>query len=49
MKFSYNWLREFLPVELAPEELAKHLLMLGFETADIRRTGPSFSGVVEDL
>ena len=46
MKFSYNWLREFLPVELAPEELAKHLLMLGFETADIRRTGPSFSGVV---
>lgn len=46
MRVSYNWLKEFIPLDLSPEDLAKHLLMIGFEVAEIRRLGPGFSGVV---
>ncbi|MBI4349136.1 MAG: phenylalanine--tRNA ligase subunit beta [Elusimicrobia bacterium] len=46
MRVSYNWLREFLKAEVSPEDLSKHLLMLGFEVAELTRTGPAFSGVI---
>lgn len=46
MRFSYNWLREFLPIDLAPDDLAKHLLLLGFEVTDTLTVGPGFQGVV---
>jgi len=46
MKVSYNWLKEYLPLELSAEDLAERLLQLGFEVASIERRGAGFSGVV---
>ncbi|MBI4386033.1 MAG: phenylalanine--tRNA ligase subunit beta [Elusimicrobia bacterium] len=46
MKFSYNWLREFLPIDLPADDLSRRLLLLGFEVSDIQTLGPGFEGVV---
>ncbi|MFH1726379.1 MAG: phenylalanine--tRNA ligase subunit beta [Elusimicrobiota bacterium] len=46
MKISYSWLKDFIPLEIPPEELAEHLLLIGFEVEDITRIGPDFTGVV---
>lgn len=46
MKISYSWLREHVELQLPAEELAKHLLALGFEVASIEKKGPAFRGVV---
>lgn len=46
MKVSYSWLGEHVELTLAPEELAKKLLSLGFEVASIEKKGPAFRGVV---
>ena len=46
MKLSLEWLRDFIELELSPEELAKKLLMLGLEVTEIKRLGPNFEGVV---
>lgn len=35
MRVSYNWLRELVPLEWTPEELAERLTMLGFEVEEI--------------
>ena len=46
MKFSYGWLREFIPLELSPEDLAKHLLLLGFEVEALERLKAPIEGIV---
>jgi phenylalanyl-tRNA synthetase beta chain len=46
MRVSLNWLAEHVELGLSAEDLAKHLLTLGFEVAGIERRGPSFTGVV---
>lgn len=46
MKLSYNWLKERLPLDLSAQDLATHLLHLGFEVASLEKIGPGFQGVV---
>ncbi|HOK50795.1 MAG TPA: phenylalanine--tRNA ligase subunit beta [Bacteroidales bacterium] len=37
MKISYNWLKQYLPVEYSPEELAQILINLGLEVESLER------------
>lgn len=46
MKVSYNWLREFVELELDPEELAERLTLSGAEVERVEEIAPAFSGVV---
>ncbi len=46
MNISYNWLREYAPVEASPEELAEILTMGGLEVEGVRKIGASLDGVV---
>jgi phenylalanyl-tRNA synthetase beta chain len=46
MKVSYNWLKEFVEIELGPEELAERLTLSGAEVERVERIAPAFSGVV---
>jgi len=46
MKISYNWLKEHLDLALPVEDLAAHLLKLGFEIAGVQHLGAAFAGVV---
>lgn len=45
MKILYSWLKDFIDLDLAPEELAKKLTDLGIEVASIEKTGADFEGV----
>lgn len=46
MKLLYNWLREFVPIEISPQETAAVLARLGFEIAGVQSFGGSLEGVV---
>ena len=46
MNISYNWLREYAPVQETPEELADILTMGGLEVENIDETGLSMDGVI---
>ena len=46
MKVLYNWLKEFVPLEISPEETAATLACLGFEIAEVKTFGGKLSGVV---
>ena len=46
MNLSLNWLREYVPVDLAPDALADLLTMAGLEVDGVEATGPSLDGVV---
>src|SRR6266850_8328724 len=46
MKVLYNWLKEFVPLEITPQETAATLARLGFEIADVHIFGGKLSGVV---
>ena len=46
MKISYNWLKEHADLSLSVDDLCAHLLKLGFEVAERKRLGPTFTGVV---
>lgn len=45
MKILYSWLKDFIDVDLAPEELSKKLTDLGIEVASVETTGADFEGV----
>ncbi|MBP5403894.1 MAG: phenylalanine--tRNA ligase subunit beta [Elusimicrobiaceae bacterium] len=45
MKILYSWLKDFIELDLSPEELAKKLTVLGIEVASIETTGADFEGV----
>ena len=49
MKVLYNWLKEFVPLEISPEETAATLAKLGFEIAEVKRFGGKLQGVVTAL
>ncbi|MFH1038735.1 MAG: phenylalanine--tRNA ligase subunit beta [PVC group bacterium] len=49
MKVSYNWLKEFVPIELDPAALADRLTLAGVEVDRVERIRPSFTGVVTGL
>ncbi|MGH7494202.1 MAG: phenylalanine--tRNA ligase subunit beta [bacterium] len=46
MRFTYNWLREFVDTPLAPEQIADRLPMLGFEVEEFASTVPLLHGIV---
>ncbi len=41
-----NWLREFVEIDMSPDELARMLTSLGLEVASVKRVGGSPKGVV---
>lgn len=45
MKFTLNWLREYIDVDLAPSAIADHLTMLGLEVDACEPCYPALSGV----
>ena len=45
MKILYSWLKDFIDVDLTPEELVKKLTDLGIEVASVETTGADFEGV----
>lgn len=46
MKIPLSWLKEYLPLSLAPEEIGKALTLLGLEVDKIEPLPLSFTGVV---
>ena len=46
MKFSLDWLREFVAPELTARELGDRLSMVGFELESLTTAAPPFTGVV---
>src|ERR1051326_3340988 len=49
MKVLYNWLKEFVPLEISPQETAATLARLGFEIADVELFSGKLDGVVTAL
>lgn len=45
MKILYSWLKDFIELDLTPEELAQKLTDLGIEVASVETTGADFEGV----
>ena len=45
MKILYSWLKDFIELDLTPEELSKKLTDLGIEVASAETTGADFEGV----
>ena len=46
MRVPLSWLREYVDVELSPEELAERLTLLGMEVSAIERIGADWQRVV---
>ena len=46
MKISYNWLKEFINLELTPEETAEKLTLIGLEVEEVTSYGNKLEGVV---
>ena len=46
MRVPLSWLREFVDVELTPEQLAERLTLLGMEVKSIERWGADWEQVV---
>ncbi len=46
MQVSIKWLKDYIELDLTPEELAAKLTMAGLEVEAVERKNPSFSGVV---
>ena len=49
MNVTYNWLKEFVEFDLAPEELSHLLTMLGLEVDSMEHTGEGLDDVVVAL
>ena len=49
MKVLYNWLKDFVPLEISPAETATTLAKLGFEIADVQYFGGKLQGIVTAL
>lgn len=46
MKISYNWLQEFIDIDLSPEDLENTLTLIGLEVEEYEEYGVSFENVV---
>ncbi|MCG0278668.1 MAG: phenylalanine--tRNA ligase subunit beta [Thermanaeromonas sp.] len=49
MRVPYSWLKEYVEIELPPEELAQKLTMAGLPVENIINLSPGFSGVVAGI
>lgn len=45
MKILYSWLKDFIDIDLTPEELARKFTELGIEVASVEKKGADFEGV----
>jgi len=45
MKILYSWLKDFIDINLTPEELEKKFISLGIEVASVTKKGADFEGV----
>jgi phenylalanyl-tRNA synthetase beta chain len=46
MRVPLSWLREFVDIDLSPEQLAERLTLLGMEVSAIERLGSDWRGIV---
>ena len=46
MRVSFEWLREFVPVEMTPEAVADRLTMAGLEVEAVEEWGTAFERIV---
>ena len=46
MKIPMKWLREYVDVNMAPQEYASRMIMTGTAVEGVDRTGEQFDGVV---
>lgn len=46
MRVSFNWLKEFMPIDISPRELAYRLTMAGVEVEAVEEIKPVFDNVV---
>ena len=46
MRVPLSWLREFVDIDLTPEQLAERLTLLGMEVKTIERWGADWQNVV---
>jgi phenylalanyl-tRNA synthetase beta chain len=46
VKITYHWMREFVPLNVSPAELASRLTLAGLEVEAVTPVAPPFSGVV---
>jgi phenylalanyl-tRNA synthetase beta chain len=46
VKITHHWMREFVPLEVTPAELAQRLTLAGLEVESVTPVAPPFSGVV---
>ncbi len=46
MKFTLNWLKEFVPVKLSPKELGERLTHVGLEVESVQKVGEIPAGVI---
>ncbi|MEA3475299.1 MAG: phenylalanine--tRNA ligase subunit beta [Candidatus Cloacimonadota bacterium] len=46
MKISYNWLKEFIPIELPVKEFCQRLTMFGIEVEEITHLGDEYENIV---
>ncbi|NGP76597.1 phenylalanine--tRNA ligase subunit beta [Balneolaceae bacterium YR4-1] len=46
MNISYNWLKDFIDLELGPEETAEKLTLIGLEVESVEEYGSSLDGVI---
>lgn len=45
MKILYSWLKDFIDLDLTPEEMVQNFVHLGIEVASVETTGADFEGV----
>src|SRR2546428_6024599 len=46
MKFTYNWVKEYVALDWTPEQLTERLTMAGIEVERMEKIGGGFDGVV---
>lgn len=46
MKISYNWLADYIDIQLAPDQVADKLTLLGLEVEEMETTGSEFDQMV---
>jgi phenylalanyl-tRNA synthetase beta chain len=46
MKVTFNWLKQYVPFDWSPDELAARLTMLGLEVEGVQKLGGELDGVV---
>jgi phenylalanyl-tRNA synthetase beta chain len=46
MKFTLNWLKQYVDFDWSPEQLAERLTMLGLEVEGMQKLGGEFAGIV---